>query len=350
MAIHNPLDMEHGHRLLPPADRRRVHRALGGQHAGHAEGRRPRRTRRPRTSPTRGRATRSGTASTRACAATSTCSRSSIPTSVPANTPGRQIDQPVTWCDVYEGGRTWITSMGHAKSVYSEELFRKHVLGGAEWAAGVAPGDCKAGDWDNYDKVALDTNTSAPWGIAVAPDKRVFFTELVRGQVRVYDPAQERTVTAATIPVYSGGEDGLLGLALDPGFATNNWVYVYYSPEGDARDQPPVALHDGRQHDGPRDREGHARGPGQPRQQGDRPYRRYVALRRPGQPLPVGRRRRQPVRVLRLRADRRAARPRALRRAGHLGQHQRPARQAAADQARARRHVLDPAGQPVRAR
>jgi len=28
------------------------------------------------------------------------------PTSVPANTPGRQIDQPVTWCDVYEGGRT----------------------------------------------------------------------------------------------------------------------------------------------------------------------------------------------------------------------------------------------------
>ena len=95
-------------------------------------------------------------------------------------------------------------------------------------------GDCKAGDWENYDKVALDTNTSAPWGIAVAPDKRVFFTELVRGQVRVYDPAQERTVTAATIPVYSGGEDGLLGLALDPGFATNHWVYVYYSPEGSA--------------------------------------------------------------------------------------------------------------------
>ncbi len=119
---------------------------------------------------------------------------------------------------------------------------------------------------------------------------------------------------------------------------------------GRARDQPPVALHDERQHDGPRDREGRARGPRQPRQQGDRPYRRYVALRRAGQPLPLGRRRRQPVRVLRLRADRRAARPRALRRPGHLGQHQRPARQAPADQARAGRHVLDPARQPVRAR
>ena len=52
------------------------------------------------------------------------------PTSVPANTPGRMLDHPVTWCAVYEGGRTWITSIGHAKSSYSEELFRKHALGG----------------------------------------------------------------------------------------------------------------------------------------------------------------------------------------------------------------------------
>ena len=56
-----------------------------------------------------------------------------------------------------------------------------------------------------------------------------------------------------------------------------------------------------------------------------------------GQPLPVHRRRHQPVRVRRLRADRRADRPQpGLRRAALRGQHQRPARQDPADQARTR--------------
>ncbi|MEU9671561.1 ThuA domain-containing protein [Streptomyces bobili] len=150
-----------------------------------------------------------------------------------ATQPGRMGgDHPVTWCDNYQGGRTWITSMGHDASVYAEDLFRKHVMGGVEYAAGVMPGDCGGTDWQMYDKVALDTETSAPWGIAVAPDKRVFFTELVRGQVRIYDPAKGATVTAATIPVYSGGEDGMLGLALDPQFTSNQRVYLYYSPAG----------------------------------------------------------------------------------------------------------------------
>src|SRR5439155_260315 len=42
----------------------------------------------------------------------------------------------------------------------------------------------------------------------------------------------------ATIPVStkyadsSQAEDGLLGLAADPNFATNRWIYMYYSPAG----------------------------------------------------------------------------------------------------------------------
>ena len=44
----------------------------------------------------------------------------------------------------------------------------------------------------NFEKVTLDDNTSAPIALDVAPDGRVFFTELVRGQIRVYDPADGR--------------------------------------------------------------------------------------------------------------------------------------------------------------
>ena len=69
-----------------------------------------------------------------------------------------------------------------------------------------------------------------------------------------------------------------------------------------------------------------------------------------GQPAPVHRGRHQPVRVRRLHPDRRAGGPQpGLRRAAHLGQHQRPARQAPADHRGRRRQLHGPRGQPVRA-
>ena len=57
---------------------------------------------------------------------------------------------------------------------------------------------------------------------------------LLLGQIRVHDPASDATSTALTLPVYSGGEDGLVSLALAPDFATSNHLYVYYSPAGTA--------------------------------------------------------------------------------------------------------------------
>jgi glucose/arabinose dehydrogenase/regulation of enolase protein 1 (concanavalin A-like superfamily) len=140
-------------------------------------------------------------------------------------------DHPISWCKPYDGGRAWVTAMGHFGAHYTEEPdFVQHIVGGVEWAAGLVESDCGATIWDQYERVALDSNTSAPYGIAVAPDGRVFFSELVRGQIRVYDPESQTTQTALEIPVYSGGEDGLLGLELDPDFENNGYLYVYYAP------------------------------------------------------------------------------------------------------------------------
>ncbi len=44
------------------------------------------------------------------------------------------------------------------------------------------------------------------------------------------DPATSTTKTALDLPVSTGLEDGLLGIALDPKFATNGWVYLFDSP------------------------------------------------------------------------------------------------------------------------
>ncbi|WP_265521974.1 ThuA domain-containing protein [Oerskovia flava] len=149
-------------------------------------------------------------------------------------------DHPISWCKPYDGGRSWMTGMGHFGAHYTQEPeFVQHIVGGVQWAAGLVEGDCGGTDWGQFEKVALDTNTSAPFAMDVAPDGRVFYTELVRGQIRVYDPRTQSTSTAITIPVYSGGEDGLLGIALDRDFEENGFLYQYYS-QASSNDSDPA--------------------------------------------------------------------------------------------------------------
>jgi cytochrome c len=52
-------------------------------------------------------------------------------------------DHPIAWCQTIDGGRSWYTAMGHTKESYDEPLFRLHLLGGIESAAGVT-GSCKS--------------------------------------------------------------------------------------------------------------------------------------------------------------------------------------------------------------
>jgi cytochrome c len=80
-----------------------------------------------------------------------------------------------------------------------------------------------------FQKVVLAAGINQPTELAVAPDRRVFFLDRT-GKVRVWLPASQTTVTAATLSVDITGNHGLLGLALDPAFAGNKFVYLYYSP------------------------------------------------------------------------------------------------------------------------
>ncbi len=138
-------------------------------------------------------------------------------------------DHPIAWCHVYEGGRSWYTAGGHTSAAYAEPLYRQHLLFGIEYAAGEATGQCGATVWGNYDKVTLDDNTQNPTALDIAPDGRIFFIERA-GALRIYEPETGTTTTAGTLPVITTNEDGLVGIALDPDFANNNWIYLFYSP------------------------------------------------------------------------------------------------------------------------
>ena len=76
--------------------------------------------------------------------------------------------------------------------------------------------------------MTLDDNTENPMEIAIAPDLKVYIVELA-GRVKEYNPQTKSVRTIGTIPVHRGNENGLLGITLDPGFATNRFLYLFYS-------------------------------------------------------------------------------------------------------------------------
>jgi len=70
-------------------------------------------------------------------------------------------------------------------------------------------------------------NLKVPWSIAFSPDGRIFFTER-GGDLRVIIDGNLNPNPVTNLNV-GGGEGGLLGVALDPNFEENHYLYLYYS-------------------------------------------------------------------------------------------------------------------------
>jgi len=71
-----------------------------------------------------------------------------------------------------------------------------------------------------------------PWDLAFAPDGRMFVTERV-GNILIYASAAPNAPQLANVfpvaNINASGESGLMGIELDPSFATNNLLYVCVS-------------------------------------------------------------------------------------------------------------------------
>src|SRR3989442_1695540 len=75
-----------------------------------------------------------------------------------------------------------------------------------------------------FDDTSVIAGLSFPTAIAFLPDGRMLVTQKGGALLRV-DGGVATTLT--TIPVCTGSEMGLLGVAVDPNFATNGFVYLY---------------------------------------------------------------------------------------------------------------------------
>jgi glucose/arabinose dehydrogenase/PKD repeat protein len=88
--------------------------------------------------------------------------------------------------------------------------------------------------FDRFQKVTLNDEPGEPMSLAVLPDLRVLHSART-GEIRVNDPRTGLNTLVADFKdgpqgLYQHDEEGLQGIAIDPHFTSNHWVYVYYSP------------------------------------------------------------------------------------------------------------------------
>lgn len=145
-------------------------------------------------------------------------------------------NHPTCWYQEYDGGRAWYTAGGHTNESYSEPEFLQHVLGGITYAIGhnktVNYDKCRTPampDPTRFTKTVLAEDLTEPMEFDMFPDGKIILIER-RGAIKIFDPASGLLTVAHKMDVHSELEDGLIGLAIDPNYAKNNWIYLYYSP------------------------------------------------------------------------------------------------------------------------
>ena len=82
-----------------------------------------------------------------------------------------------------------------------------------------------------FTKIPLVEGLNEPMELEVLDNGDVLFIER-NGKLKLYEASSSETLEVGELAVYPDGEDGLLGLAKDPNFFTNNWIYLYYAPAG----------------------------------------------------------------------------------------------------------------------
>ncbi len=150
-------------------------------------------------------------------------------------------NHPMTWYHEFDGGRSFYTGLGHTSESFEEENFLKLIWGGIDYAAGPGrPVDYSistvAPEENRFVKEVLDEGLDEPMELEYMPDGSLLFIER-GGAIKQYQPKIGETRVVATMNVHAEHEDGLLGLALDPNYASNNWIYLFYSPVGEAAKQ-----------------------------------------------------------------------------------------------------------------
>lgn len=153
-------------------------------------------------------------------------------------------NHPMAWYHEYDGGRAFYTELGHTDESFSDPLYLQHILGGIQYAIG---GNEKLDysrvvsqyppDEDRFTKTSLiQGQFYEPTEMTILPNFDILVTQR-RGEIMLYKNATGTLKQVGFLNAYYkttvGGvnaEEGVLGLAKDPHFDKNHWIYIFYSP------------------------------------------------------------------------------------------------------------------------
>jgi cytochrome c len=151
---------------------------------------------------------------------------------------------PMAWYHEYDGGRAFYTELGHTEESYTEELYLKHLLGGIQYAIGdnreLNYSKAKTQfppDEDRFTKTQLVYGKLfEPTEMAILPNLDILITQR-RGEVMLYKNSTKELKQVGFLNAYwktsvkgVNAEEGVMGIARDPDYEKNNWIYIYYSP------------------------------------------------------------------------------------------------------------------------
>lgn len=151
-------------------------------------------------------------------------------------------DHPIAWYHEFDGGRAFYTGGGHTTESYSEPLFLQHLAGGIKYAMGSDSAKLdyskayavKGPEENRFTKKVLTNDLNEPMEIAVNPSGVVYIVER-SGNFYAYKPSDNTTKLVHRFKVLPDTKkafgNGVLGMTIDPDFASNKFVYIFYSPD-----------------------------------------------------------------------------------------------------------------------
>jgi cytochrome c len=154
-------------------------------------------------------------------------------------------NHPMAWYHDYDGGRAFYTELGHTEESFSDSLYLRHILGGIQYAVGenqeLDYSRAKTQLPPEEDRF-VKTNLSQgeffePTEMTILPNFDIIVVQR-RGEILLYKNDSQKVKPAGFLDVYwktkfakdVNAEEGLMGIAKDPDFSKNNYVYVFYSP------------------------------------------------------------------------------------------------------------------------
>lgn len=123
--------------------------------------------------------------------------------------------------------------LGGLAAIFTEPLRRFFFK-----PTGSSVGQGKASGDDSKDIEVLAKELTVPWGVAFLPGGDLLVTERSGTLRRIGQDKQSHRING----VSHVGEGGLLGLALDPKFASNGRIYLYMTTRTDRPDRPAGGL------------------------------------------------------------------------------------------------------------